>query len=272
MNVNYTTTLENKRLILVTGDESSIFLNNIVTNDINLLEKQKSIYSCLLSPQGKVSSHFFVIKENQGYIIIVDDYLYENLISSLNHYKLRAKVKILDCDNLRIIFSFNSNLKINHKYSFNDPRLTDLGSYYLVSKDETIDMELSGNEIFIEHINNQGLFDNIFKFIIGKYFALECNLKELNAISFSKGCYIGQENTSRMNLKNKISKRIIKLNTDKKLNKNEDIFYEDQIVGNVISDNPNFGIIKINKINFNSDTVLKTNSIENIQLLKPSWI
>ena len=75
-----------------------------------------------------------------------------------------------------------------------------------------------------------------------------------------------------MNLKNKISKRIIKLNTDKKLNKNEDIFYEDQIVGNVISDNPNFGIIKINKINFNSGTVLKTNSIENIQLFKPSWI
>ena len=57
MSSNYTTNLENKRVISVTGDESEVFLNNIITNDIKKIETKKVIY-LLLSPQGKVISHF----------------------------------------------------------------------------------------------------------------------------------------------------------------------------------------------------------------------
>ena len=60
MDNNYTTHLKNKSLISVTGENSKDFLNNIITNDVNRLDKDKSIYSCLLSPQGKVISHFFI--------------------------------------------------------------------------------------------------------------------------------------------------------------------------------------------------------------------
>ena len=58
MSSNYTTNLKNKRVISVNGDESEVFLNNIITNDIKKIETKKVIYSCLLSPQGKVISHF----------------------------------------------------------------------------------------------------------------------------------------------------------------------------------------------------------------------
>ena len=94
MDNNYTTHLKNKSLISVTGDNSKDFLNNIITNDVNKLDQDKSIYSCLLSPQGKVISHFFIFIFSQGYQIMIDDFLKEELIQKLNFYKLRSKITI----------------------------------------------------------------------------------------------------------------------------------------------------------------------------------
>ena len=62
MTTNYTTKLKNKRIISINGDESDIFLNNIITNDIKKIDNNSAIYSCLLTPQGKVISHFFIVK------------------------------------------------------------------------------------------------------------------------------------------------------------------------------------------------------------------
>ena len=87
----------------------------------------------------------------------------------------------------------------------------------------------------------------MFKKFKRKYFSLECNLKELNAISFDKGCYIGQENTARMNLKDKISRRLFKIETEDTLTLDENIFYEKQVVGKVVSETPAFGIFKMEK-------------------------
>lgn len=70
--INYTTILKNKRLILIAGDESKDFLNNLLTNDLSSLDKKDSIYSCLLTPQGKINSHFFITKKNNEYLIIID--------------------------------------------------------------------------------------------------------------------------------------------------------------------------------------------------------
>ena len=80
MDNNYTTRLKNKSLISVTGDNSKDFLNNIITNDVSKLDKDNSIYSCLLSPQGKVISHFFIFIFDQSYQIMIDDCLKEELI------------------------------------------------------------------------------------------------------------------------------------------------------------------------------------------------
>lgn len=59
MTINYTTKLENKRIISITGDETDNFLNNIITNDVKKINNNSAIYACLLTPQGKLSSHFF---------------------------------------------------------------------------------------------------------------------------------------------------------------------------------------------------------------------
>ena len=75
MSSNYTTKLKNKRVISVTGDESEVFLNNIITNDIKKIKTKKVVYSCLLSPQGKVISHFFITKVKDQFLFIIDSFL-----------------------------------------------------------------------------------------------------------------------------------------------------------------------------------------------------
>ena len=127
MSSNYTTNLENKRVISVTGDESEVFLNNIITNDIKKIETKKVIYSCLLSPQGKVISHFFITKVKDQFLFIIDSFLFNELIEKLNFYKLQSKIDIKEETEYRILFTLNNKHAINHILEFDDPRV-----YYLI--------------------------------------------------------------------------------------------------------------------------------------------
>jgi folate-binding Fe-S cluster repair protein YgfZ len=122
MTTNYTTKLKNKRIISINGDESDIFLNNIITNDIKKIDNNSAIYSCLLTPQGKVISHFFIVKNNVEILVIIDDYLADEFIEKLNVYKLRSNVEINLKNEYEIIFSLSDNLKIKSIIEFNDPR------------------------------------------------------------------------------------------------------------------------------------------------------
>ena len=96
--------------------------------------------------------------------------------------------------------------------------------------------------------------------------------KELNAISFDKGCYIGQENTARMNLKDKISRRLFKIETEDTLTLDENIFYEKQIVGKVVSETPAFGIFKMEKFKNYADNILITSNDKKLKLIRQNWL
>ena len=217
MRSNYTTNLENKRVISITGDESETFLNNIITNNVKKINSNNSIYSCLLSPQGKVISHFFISKIDNKFIIIIDDYLSNDLIEKLNFYKLRSKIDIKDENLYNIIFTTDENIKLNSVLKFKDPRIPNFGKYFILKKNENLDMNLENSENYYKLTNSNGLVDGIFNQIQGQYFSLEMNMQELNAIDFSKGCYVGQENTARMSLKEKISKKLFLINNEKSL-------------------------------------------------------
>ena len=121
-------------------------------------------------------------------------------------------------------------------------------------------------------INTNGLVDNIFQNIKGNYFSLELNMKELNAIDFSKGCYIGQENTARMNLKEKISKRVFLLKSKDNLEIEDDVIFNNEIIGKVISTNPNFAMIKMARFNDFMNEKIETKNSKNINIIKPNWI
>lgn len=272
MTINYTTKLENKRIISITGDETDKFLNNIITNDVKKINKNKAIYACLLTPQGKVSSHFFLTKNNNEFLIIIDDHLTKDLMDKLNFYKLRSKITINLNDENIIIFSLNPKFKINSTIEFNDPRNEKFGKYFLISNKENIENNFDNTDYYYKFLSENGLIDEIFTQIKDQYFSLELNMKELNAIDFTKGCFVGQENTSRMNLKDKIAKRIFLLQSQDNLKSNENLIFDDQIVGKVLTSNPIFGLIKMSNFDNFKNKNLNNESKKEVKINIPVWL
>ena len=86
--------LKNRGLISIFGDEAGEFLQNIITNDIHKVTAKNSIFSALLTPQGKYLYEFFIIKSDKGYFLDCDEIFVDEIINNLKKYKLRSKVEL----------------------------------------------------------------------------------------------------------------------------------------------------------------------------------
>ena len=95
--------LENRGLVSVTGEDAKEYLQNIITNDINKVSDSNSIFSALLSPQGKYLFDFFIIKNNEGYLLDCDKNSVKNLIDNFSKYKIRSKVEIKDLSSSYVV-------------------------------------------------------------------------------------------------------------------------------------------------------------------------
>ena len=106
-----------------------------------------------------------------------------------------------------------------------------------------------------------------------KLFGIECNFEELNGIDFKKGCYVGQENTARIKLKNKLSKRLLPIEIiEGKLNEDEKIYYNNIEIGKVlINEEYPFGLIKYSNENFKKDFIYKSKN-GSFKIFIPEWL
>ena len=99
--------LEKRAIILISGDDAEEFLQNIITNDIKKVKKNNSIFSAILTPQGKYLIEFFVIFHEKGYLLDCCENSKNELIENLSKYKLRSKVEIKDLSNKFVIGIIN---------------------------------------------------------------------------------------------------------------------------------------------------------------------
>ncbi len=209
----------NSRFLSISGGDSSDFLQNLITNDINNCNQDNILYSCLLTPQGKFIADFFIFKKDKKYIIETHSFFYEKLLKKLSLYKLRSKVLINEIINLNSYYIFG-NL---HKYKdaiiyTNDPRNKNIGSklihesQYPELLNDFIEIdENKYHEILIKNtvpLSHHDLEEN-------KSLLLENNFDNLNSISWDKGCYVGQELTARMKYRALLKKRIYSLTLKK---------------------------------------------------------
>ena len=246
---------DNISLVEVSGLDRVEFLNNIFTNDVIKVSNKNSIYTCLLSPQGKLIADLILSDYKESLFIFSYSKFKDELIKVLNVYKLRSKVKIedvsndyqyyfVDYENLKTTLNKNDIFTGNTIVSNNtllviDPRLAELGAHII-----TTDNLINGKKY---EINNDNLNLNYFKYGIipssilsdmKKVYPLEANIHLLNGIDFKKGCYVGQEVTARMKLKSKIPKIIFSLISDRIINdenENENVYANDQVVGKIIA-------------------------------------
>jgi len=276
--------LKNRGLIAIDGEDSKEYLQNIITNDINKVSNSSSVFAALLSPQGKYLFDFFVIKNNDGYFLDCDKSSLKELISNLSKYKIRSKVEIKDLSSSYVVGIINfenfkiiqkelgkqeTTLKYRESPVFIDPRDSDLGAriisplekLYLTIK--KLNLKIVEDKSYIEKAFLKGIPVEGLNNLKEQLFGLEINFEKLNAIDFKKGCYVGQENTARMKLKNKIRRQLMSIKTEKNVKIGDEIKYNDSVIGRILIDKPYpFALIKLfdPKISVFKDKKLKINN------------
>ena len=285
--------IASKSFISINGENSIDFIQNIISNDIKKVTDNNCIFASLLTPQGKFLFEFIIFKTKNIFLIETNSELKKELLNKLYNYKLRSKVEIKIEENLISIdipFIKFKNLNIN-KFNlinyknyliFEDPRIKNTLARAIVEQSKIkeflndFNIELSNEKYLLEKkLFNLGIPSKDILKLQNQLFSLEANFLELNGIDQKKGCYIGQENTARMYLKNKVTKRLFALETiSGKLEEGQKINLNNEEIGKVLIDGlfP-FGLIKINKENKNSliHKELKTETAS-IKINMPNWM
>ena len=285
--------ITSKGFISISGEDSTEFIQNIISNDIKEVTDNNCIFATLLTPQGKLLFEFIICKKKNIFFIECNNELTKELFNKLYNYKLRSKVEIKIENNLVSIdipfekfISLNVNKLnlINYKnyIIFEDPRIKKTLARAIVEQSKIkeflndLHINLSDEKNLLEKkLFNLGIPSKDIHKLQNQLFALEANFLELNGINQKKGCYIGQENTARMYLKNKVNKRLFALQIiNGKVKEDQIVTLNNEEIGKILIDNlfP-FALIKINNENKNLiiDKVLKTETAS-IKINIPNWM
>ena len=294
MNIKNVYILEDRGILFVNGLDAKEFLQNLVTNDINKVDNSNSCFASLLTPQGKFLFDFLIVKHKSGYFIDCEKKQADNLFKKLNIYKLRSKVEIMNLSNEFVIAAFSYEKFMSFKeakdilgYTFKyredpiilDPRHKKLGGRLIINLEKLylslkkLDLKSAEPNEYYKFSHELGIPQRNMDKLSDKLFGIECNFEELNGIDFKKGCYVGQENTSRIKLRNKLSKRLLPIQLIKgNLEEGASIFNNKNEVGKVLINNDQpFGLIKYLSDHFNHEAEFRSeNAIFKIK--KPDWI
>jgi len=295
MEKNQITILENRGLILIEGIESKNFLQNIASNNIEKVHVFNSIFSGIFTPQGKYLYEFFIIKNKEGYLLDCDIVMKEDLIKYLLKYKLRSKIEIKDLSSSYAIGiiseekfkeiqnevdSAEKTIVYRESACFLDPRNILLGARILSSLEKLhltikkLNLKIIDKSNYLKNAHNQGVPIQGIRNLQDNIFGLESNFEELNGIDFKKGCYVGQENTARMKLKNKLRRRLLPIVSSNKLKVLDEIKFKESVIGKVLIDGEYpFALIKLFDPDFQefSKQNLKVNE-HDVQILAPSCL
>ena len=174
------------------GEDVRGFLQGLVTNDVT---GPLPCWAALLSPQGKVLFDFLIWDEGADLLLDCEADQAQALVKRLSLYRLRRKIAIAPAPALAVHWQAGQGPSP-------DPRLPELGQRWLGAPEGD-----SADAVWLAHRLALGVCEGAAE--LGDLLWLECNAAELNGVSFTKGCYVGQENTARMNWRQKVNRRLV---------------------------------------------------------------
>tara|TARA_X000000950_G_scaffold269639_1_gene348516 strand:+ start:135 stop:1022 length:888 start_codon:yes stop_codon:yes gene_type:complete len=286
--------LDDRAILYINGKDSDKYLQNLISNDIEKVNETKSCFASLLSPQGKFLFDFLVIKHKDGYFLDCEKRIVDQLYKKLITYKLRSKVEIFNLSNEFVVAAFSHNkflsiegakdelgytFKYNEDHVLLDPRNKKLGGRIIANLEKLymslkkMKLKSSSTEEYYKLSFELGIPQSNTDQLQEKLFGIECNFVELNAIDFKKGCYVGQENTSRIKNKDKLNKRLLPLHVKRgSINSNDTIISNNVEIGKVLIANKfSFALIKFKDKEFEYNKEFKCGEA-NIEILKPYWL
>ncbi len=191
------TTLIDRALIRLSGDGVRAFLQGLITNDVL---GDLPVWAGLLTPQGKALFDFLVwgAEDSDDLLIDCERDAAGDLARRLTLYRLRLPIGIVREETLCVHWSASGHRGVA------DPRNPALGRRWLASAS----VEAGAAELYRAHRLSLGIVEGLAELGSDKSLWLECNAREQNGVSFTKGCYVGQENTARMHHRGKANRRL----------------------------------------------------------------
>jgi hypothetical protein len=177
------------------SEDVAAFLQGLVTNDV---QGALPCYAALLSAQGKHMFDFLVWGDGTDLLIDCEAALADDLVKRLTLYRLRRRIAIGRDESLAVHWS-----PAPRPDTLTDPRLPELGHRWLAPAGGSE----SADAAWLAHRLAWGVPEGRAE--LGDILWLETNAVELNGVSFTKGCYVGQENTARMNWRQKVNRRLV---------------------------------------------------------------
>ena len=286
--------LEDRAILNVHFLDAKNFLQNLISNDINKVTDNSSCFASLLTPQGKFLYEFIIVKHKSGYFIDCEKTQSEEIFNQLKLYKIRSKIEILNLSNEFVVASFGYEkyltidgskdtlgftIRFREDPVILDPRNKALGARLIINLEKLylslkkLNLKNDKIENYYDQSHKLGIVPKNLNKLKNKLFGIECNYEELNGIDFKKGCYVGQENTARIKLKNKLSKRLLPIQMiDGKLAEDEKIYCNDIEIGKVlINDNYPFALVKFLDKNFDKNQTLKSKN-GTFKIFLPEWL
>ena len=197
--------LPNRAVIQISGEDREEFLQGIITNDMTTLNVQPVVFTAMLSSQGKFQHDFFVVKYGDSYLLDTEADHKDALLKKLKLYKMRSKVIIADQDDRFAVYAvwgkhLAEAIMPERSISYLDPRVFGMGMRAIVLAQEQFALDNAEPidfETYDAHRLELGVPDG-WRDATNRNVALELGYDQLEALSTSKGCYIGQEVTARM--------------------------------------------------------------------------
>lgn len=197
--------LNSRALIRIAGPDWRSYLQGLLSNDVETLAPDALRFAALLTPQGKLLFDLFVVGEADGCLLDVAADRRDALIQRLSLYRLRARVEIAP-DERAVFAAWGDGVRDGHA----DPRLAALGARIYDATRETD----ADEDAYDAHRLALGVPDPARDAVADRTYPIEANFDLLDGIDFRKGCFVGQETTSRMKRRGVIKNRMLPIAFD----------------------------------------------------------
>lgn len=227
--------LPHRGVIEIEGEDKTTFLQGLISNDINLVTPEQAIYATLLTPQGRFLFDFFIIEKEGTFLLDVESARLEELLKKLSLFKLRSKVTLKARQDLKVYAIWGESFPLE---AYPDPRLEALGARLMGEATPN-----SSAEDYDLHRLKLGVPEGGRDLLPEKSILLESGLDELNAISWTKGCYMGQELTARTKYRGLVRKRLFPVKIEGPAPENgAEVFLDGTSVGEMRSHRDGYGL------------------------------
>lgn len=257
--------LSHRGFIRISGDDKADFLQGLITQDMRLVNKDALLYACLLTPQGKYLADFFITQIGDDFILDIDKSLLADTLKRLTMFKLRSKVTLADASNDYFVAAHWSDKPAGDGV-YADPRANNIGWRIILNKE----ISYGRGDYTLWQLQN-GLLD-VADFQRERTSMLEANMDLLNALSWDKGCYMGQELTARTHYRGLIKKRFlpVKFDTDVSVAVDTPVEKDGKLIGHTRSQHKNYALAQLQLVGLqNGDRVAIAGNPASIQF--PAW-